>query len=270
MLEDRLRRPTLMALSNTLDSKSRDHVRVGTVCIELLIRSAAELGAPRGSQSSFKTCQTTGPNRRQSKLNTVTQGDYFAILARLILAEPNLFVQMLGSVGNVNEVWSWLSAGWFSYQAKMDNIDRQKLYLLGLTRLLELGSPMQELVLDKLQDYLDLWTNIIIDLQDGSEVNGSDCLIWGDEVEVSEYDTPKMILEKQNQHKDPIHCVNALHFVKVRLHDVVARIGGEAVFQENWAVNVDKEVMDAFQKLMNGGRFEETEWPCDLGIVMRI
>lgn len=273
MLEDRLRRPTLMALSTTLDSKSREHVRVGTVCIELLIRSAAELGGAEGVSvivrdmvetgfmnkimanlhDAWEASQTTGPNRRQSKLNTVTQGDYFAILARLILAEPNLFVQMLGTVGNVEEVWSWLSAGWFTYQARMDNIDRQKLYLLGLTRLLELGSPMQELVLGKLQDFLDLWTNIIIDLQDGSEVNGSDCLVWGPEIEVEEYDTPKMILEKQSQHKDPVHCVQALHFVKVRLHDVVARIGGEAVFQENWAINVDKEVMDAFQKLMNGG-----------------
>ena len=43
----------------------------------------------------------------------------------------------------------------------------------------------------------------------------------------------------------------ALQFVKVRLQDVVARIGGEAVFQENWVVNVDKAVMDAFQKMLN-------------------
>ncbi|RFU77616.1 armadillo-type fold [Trichoderma arundinaceum] len=271
MLEDRLRRPMLTALSGTLDSKSREHVRVGTVCIEYLIRSAAELGGSEGVSviirdmvdtgfmnkimsnlhDAWEAHQTTGPNRKQSKLNTVTEGDYFAILARLILAEPNLFVQMLSAFGNVEEVWSWLSAEWFSYQSDMDNIDRQKLYLLGLTRLLEIGSPMQELVLGKLQDYLDLWTNIIIDLQDGV-VDGTDCLVWDTEIEIVEYDTPKMILEKQSQHKDPIHSVNALQFVKVRLHDVVARIGGEAVFQENWAVNVDKEVMDAFQKLMNG------------------
>lgn len=270
MLEDRLRRPTLVALGGALDSKSREHVRVGATCIEYLIRSAAELGGTQGISvviqdmvetgfmnkimsnlhDAWEAHQTTGPNRKQSKLNTVTQGDYFAILARLILAEPNLFVQMLSAFGNIDEVWSWLSAEWFLYQASMDNIDRQKLYLLGLTRLLELGSPMQDLVLGKLQDYLDLWTNIIMDLQDGT-VDGTDCLIWDKEIEIYDYDTPKMILERQSQHKDPIHSVNALQFVKVRLHDVVARVGGEAAFQEKWAVNVDKEVMDAFQKMMS-------------------
>ncbi|KAH6609180.1 armadillo-type fold [Trichoderma cornu-damae] len=270
MLEDRLRRPALMALSGTLDSKSREHVRLGTTCIEYLIRSAAELGGPEGVSvvirdmvetgfmnkvlanlhDAWDAHQTTGPNRKQSKLNTVTQGDYFAILARLILAEPHLFVQMLSAFGNVDEVWSWLSAEWFTYQSRMDNIERQKLYLLGLTRLLELASPMQELALGKLQDYLDMWTNVIIDLQDGV-VDGTDCLIWEAEIGVFEYDSPKMILERQSLHKDPIHSVNALQFVKARLHDLVTRIGGEAVFQENWAVNVDKEVMNAFREMMN-------------------
>ncbi|KAL6889433.1 armadillo-type protein [Trichoderma longibrachiatum] len=270
MLEDRFRRPILMALSTSLDSKSREHVRLGTTSIELLIRSAAELGGAEGVSviiqdmvetgfvnklvanlhDAWEARQTTGPNKRASRLSTVTQGDYFAILARLLLAEPNLFVQMLGSVGNVQEVWAWLSSEWFSYQSGMDNLERQKLYLLGLTRLLELGSPMQELVLDRLQDYLDMWTNLIMELQDNAGP-GNDCLIWAGEPEVYDYDTPKMILEKQSQHKDPVHCVNALQFVKVRLQDVVGRIGGEAVFQENYVDNVDKAVMDAFQKMLN-------------------
>jgi hypothetical protein len=243
---------------------------MGTTCIEYLIRSAAELGGSQGISvlvgdmletgfmnkimvnlhDAWEARQTTGPNRKQSKLNTITQGDYLAILARIILAEPNLFVQMLSTFGNIEEVWSWLSAEWFAYQSRMDNIERQKLYLLGLTRLLELNSPIQELVLGKLQDYLDLWINVIMDLQDGV-VDGTDCLIWETEIEVFEYDAPRLLVERESQHKDPVHCVNALQFVKARLQDVIARIGGQEVFHGVWAVNVDKDVMEAFQKMMD-------------------
>ncbi|KAK5992646.1 Importin-11-like protein [Cladobotryum mycophilum] len=268
ILEDRLRRPTLAALAGTLESKSREQVRLGTVCIEYLIRSATELGGANGLsvvvqdmietgfmhkimeslRDAWEAHQTTGPNRKISKLNTVTEGDYLAILARIALAEPVLFTQMLSTFGSLDQVWNWLWSEWFTHQRDMDYLERQKLYLLGLTRLLELPSPMQELVLSKLQDYLDLWSSVILDLQDGV-ADGTDTLIWG-ELEPTEYDTPKMIIEREVMNKDPVHSVNALQFVKARLQDVVARVGGEAAFQENWAVNVDQDVMRRFQEML--------------------
>jgi hypothetical protein len=269
MLEDRLRRPTLAALSGALDSKSREQVRLATVCIEYLIRAATELGGSTGISvivqdmletgfmnkimtnlhDTWEAHQTTGPNRKISKLNTVTEGDYLAILARIALAEPNLFVQMLTAFGSLDQVWSWLSAEWFSHLSSMDHLERQKLYLLGLTRLLELPSPMQELVLTKLQDYFDMWTNVIIEVQEG-ELNGRDTLVWG-ELEPTEYDTPKTITEQQTMAKDPVHSVPAFVFVSARLQDVVGRVGGEATFEEQWTVNVDKDVLGRFRALAN-------------------
>jgi hypothetical protein len=270
MLEDRLRRSMLGALSMTLESRSREHVRVATVCIEYLIRAAVELGGPSGvsviiedmMQTGFMNTlmknlhdaweanQTTGPNRKISKLNTVTEGDYFAILARLALAEPTAFAQMLSTFGDVNQVWGWLSSEWFSHLSSMDHPERQKLYLLGLTRLLELPSPMQELVLGKLQDYFTMWTNVIAELQDGI-ANGTDSLIWG-ELEPTEYDTPKTIAERAMTSKDPVHSVHAFAFVQARLQDIVGRVGGEAAFQEQWAVNVDKDVLGKYQEMARG------------------
>ncbi|GJN70292.1 importin 11 [Purpureocillium lilacinum] len=267
MLEDRLRRPTLTALAGTLDSKSREMVRVGTVCVEYLIRSAAELGGSNGVsviiqdmietgfmnkimtnlRDAWEAHQTTGPNRRVSKLNTVTEGDYFAILARLALAEPNLFVQMLTTFGSLDQVWAWLSSEWFAHLLSMDHLERQKLYLLGLTRLLEVQSPMHELVLSKLQDYFDMWTNIIMELQDGV-ANNTDTLITG-ELEATEYDTPKTDAERRMMTRDPVHSVHAFGFVAPRLQDLVARAGGEAVFEETWAANVDKDVLAKFQEI---------------------
>ncbi|KAH7493624.1 hypothetical protein FOMA001_g1653 [Fusarium oxysporum f. sp. matthiolae] len=270
MLEDRLRRPTLSALSNILDSKSREQVRMGTSCIENFIRAAVELGGSTGVSvilqdmveigfmnkilgnlhDAWESHQTTGPNRKVSKLSTITETDYFAILGRLALAEPTLFSQMLTNMGSLDQVWAWLSSEWFSHMSSMDHIERQKLYLLGLTRLLELSSPVQELVLSKLQDYFDMWINVISDLQDGV-ANGTDTLIWGP-LETTEYDTPKIIAERNMEAKDPIHTVHAFDFVKMRLQDLVNRVGGEQAFQEQWAVNVDKEVLDKFQQMASG------------------
>ncbi|KAF4980158.1 hypothetical protein FZEAL_3777 [Fusarium zealandicum] len=269
MLEDRLRRPTLSALSLVLDSKSREQVRLGTVCVENLIRAAVELGGSTGVSvilqdmveigfmnkilenlhDAWEAHQTTGPNRRVSKLNTVTEGDYLAILGRLALAEPTLFTQMLTNMGSLDQVWGWLSSEWFSHLSGMDHIEREKLYLLGLTRLLELPSPMQELVLSKLQDYFDMWINVVSELQDGV-ANGSDTLIWGP-LEPSEYDTPKIIAERNASAKDPVHTVHAFDFVRMRLQDLVSRVGGEAAFEEQWASNVDQDVLGKFRAMAN-------------------
>ncbi|KAG5949796.1 hypothetical protein E4U53_005764, partial [Claviceps sorghi] len=269
MLEDGLRRHTLAALSGTLDSKSREQVRLGTVCIEYLIRAAAELGGSNGISvvvqdmletgfmnkimtnlhDAWEAHQTTGPNRKISRLNTVTEGDYFSILARVALAEPTMFVQMLTAFGGLDQVWPWLSAEWFSYLSSMDHPERQKLYLLGLTRLLELPSPMQEHTLAKLQDYFDMWTLVTIEVQEGNP-GGPDTLVW-QEPQPTEYDTPKTILEQQIIAKDPVHSVPTFGFVTTRLQDLVTRVGGEAAFEEQWAVNVDKDVLARFRELAN-------------------
>lgn len=267
ILEDRLRRPVLEALAGVLDSKAREHVRLGTLCIEYLIRAAVELGGPNGVSiiiqdmadtgflnkimtnlhDAWEAHQTTGPNRKISKLNTITEGDYFAILARLALAEPSIFVQMLTTIGSLDQIWSWLSSEWFSYLSSMDKPERQKLYLLGLTRLLELPSPVQELILSRLQDYFDMWTSIVSELQDGM-ADGTDSLIWT-EMEPTDYDTPKSIAEQEMAAKDPVHSVHAFAFARMRLQDVVNRVGGEAAFEDGWAVNVDKEILGRFQEM---------------------
>ncbi|GJC85065.1 importin-11 [Colletotrichum liriopes] len=264
VMEDRLRRPFLQALSGVLDSRSREQVRLGTVCIEYLIRAASELGGTQvifqdlleigflgkimeALHDAWEASQTTGPNKKVSKLNTITERDYFAILSRLVIADPALFVTMLTSFGPLERVWGWLSGEWFAHLDGLDHLPRQKLSLLALTRLLELPQPMQNLALVKLQDYFTLWTGTIAELQDGT-TDGTDSLIW-QELEATDYDTPKSIKETEFGQKDPIHTVNAMHFVKERLQEIVQRSGGEQQFEQEWAINVDKDVLQKFWSL---------------------
>ncbi|KAK0731359.1 armadillo-type protein [Lasiosphaeris hirsuta] len=269
ILSDGFRRPTLAALAKTLDSNSRGQNKYGAQALELVIRVAEEIGGTQGVSivvqdmldsgllrellerlhSAWESSQTTGPKRKPSKINSMKESDYFAILARVALADPAIFATMLGSFGSLETVWAWLSPQWFSNFDSMADIDRQKLSCLALTRLWELPSPMQELVLARLQDYLSMWTTVAMELRDsGDNPLVLDTLVW-EESPGNDWDTPLDVHERQFARKDPIHRVYAYDFVRTRLEDLVRRAGGEQAFEAGWAVNVDKEILLGFQQL---------------------
>ncbi|KAK4039329.1 armadillo-type protein [Parachaetomium inaequale] len=280
ILSDSLRRPTLSALAKTLDSKSRDQSHLGAKSIELVVRVAEEFGGAQGVSvvvqdlleidvlrtileglhSAWESSQTTGPNRKASKINTIKETDYFALLARIALADPALLVRMLTSFGSpLEQVWSWLSTQWFANFDCMGDVEREKLSCLALTRLWELPDrPVQDLVLARLQDYLSMWTSVVTELADGTatgagEMLGArDSLVWSD-IGRYEYDTPLDVNEREFAAKDPVHRVVTYEFVRARLADLVQRVGGEQAFEANWAVNVDREVLAGFQRLSQPG-----------------
>lgn len=265
VLGDHLRRPFLVALSGAMEAKSREQGKSAARCIELIIRAAEQLGGTKGVSvivqdlletgflnkilerlhDAWEARQTTGPNRKVAKINVVTEGDYFAILSRLALADPAVFVNMLASFGSLDQqVWPWLAGEWFAYMESWDVTEHKKLTLMGLSRLVELPPPVQDLVLGKLQDYMALWADTVAELQ-GGVADGDDCLVW-EPAEASEYDTPRSVRERELAENDPVHRVVAKHFVRERLQDLVQRAGGEQKFQEEWLVNVDKEVVQKF------------------------
>ena len=273
ILADALRRPTLAALAKTMDSKSRNQSRLGAKSIELVVRVAEELGGTQGVSvvvrdlleigllrtmledlhSAWESNQTTGPNKKPSKINSVKEADYFAILARVALADPALFVTVVGGFGSpFDQVWRWLGTQWFANFDLMGDIEREKLSCLALTRLWELPeAALQDLVLGCLQDYLSMWTSVVTELADGAVdgvTPGRDTLVWTD-LPRYDYDTPLSLHERQFAAKDPLHRLATFEFVTARLQDMVRRVGGEQAFEENWAVNVDRDVLVGFQKL---------------------
>lgn len=270
VLEDSLRRPFIEALSGHLEVKSREQVKRASKCIEYMIRSAHELGGAKGVSviiqdlletgfarkvfeglhDAWESRQTTGPNRRAPKLNTVVEGDYFAILARLLLAEPSLFLDMLTALAPLEQVLPWLFGEWFAYMESWDLIEHKKLTVLALTRLLEMQQPVQDLVLARLQDYFVLWADVVAELQDGA-VDAEDNQITT-EIEETEYDTPKIIRERELYLQDPVHRVSAKPFIREQLQGLIARAGGDQKFQEEWMANVDKDVVEKVSRFIMG------------------
>lgn len=267
LLEDRYRAPTLRALSSSLESNNRELVGITTKYLESFIRLSHDLGGTPGLQlvvrdmigtglltnilegihDAYEAHLTSGPKRRVSRVDSIKLGDYFSILSRITVIDPVIFVEVLASLGPLDQVWKWLSNEWFSSFDTIADIDRLKLGLLALTRLLELHQPMQDLVLLKLQDYFFMWTTVMLQLLERG--TGNDMLVLTEEQEGTEWDTPKDVRQRALYVSDPVKRVQSLPFVKERLGSLVQRLGGEQAFQENWAVNVDKEVLAGFQAL---------------------
>ncbi|KAI0007770.1 putative importin 11 [Xylariaceae sp. FL0662B] len=269
LLEDQLRRPVLIALSKAIGSKPRERVRVAIKYTDAFIRLSHELGGTpglrvvvqdmmetgflteifEGIHDAYEAHQTTGPKKRSSRVSYLTLSDYFAILSRITVIDPAIFVEVLASLGPLDQIWNWLSAEWFSSLDNVADIAQNKLNLLALTRLLELPQPMRNYVLMKLQDYFSMWTSVMVQLLDDKENPGNDLLVLTMEYPGNEWDTPKDVRERALYMSDPVRTVQSLSFVKERLHGLVEGVGGEQTFRENWAVNVDKEVLDGFQAL---------------------
>lgn len=272
ILSDTYRLRTLSYLTSLLGVSKRELAGLVTSIVELLFRAAEALGGSggvaavakdlietgymekllSGLHEAYSAHETSGPNRKYSKLDTIVETDYFTILARLAYGDPATFVQTLATVGGSFEaVWEWLSTEWFRHFDCMANVERQKLSCLALTRLIELPAPMPSLIIAKLQDYFSMWTATVTELCEGSRFF-EDSQVWDverkttkGEWEVSEEDERKRLLDGS----DPVHVVPVFDFVKEKLTQLVQSVGGEEVFQREALVNVDMDVVKAFQML---------------------
>jgi hypothetical protein len=268
MLADGVRLRLLSYMTNLLGVTKRELAGLVTTIVEDLIRAAEKLGGTdglaivvkdlfesgysekifEGLRDAWEAHQETGPNRRYPKLDDVVETDYFTILARIAVADPETFMKVLGTVGSVDAVWEWISSEWFLHFDSMANCTRQKLSCLALTRLLELPPPMTPLILARLQDYFGMWIGVISEVMDGRD-DGGDNLYQETMVEGSEWDSPEDVRKRQLGFEDPVARTHTFNFVKERLQGLIEKCGGEEAFQRDWAVNVDKDVLAAFQDL---------------------
>lgn len=166
--------------TSLLGSLSREANGRVTHLIELLIRSADSLGGIPAVQEltssllstaflptllsalheAYKAHQTTGPNRITPSIDSVTETNYFTLLARLAIASPSLFTSALDAAlpGNTIE---WLLAEWFAHIDSISHEIQKKLSCMALTALLETG---QAWILSRLQSLMGLWSDVVTEL----------------------------------------------------------------------------------------------------------
>ncbi|KAJ2890746.1 Armadillo-type fold protein [Zalerion maritima] len=268
MLSDKLRQPTLHALFLSLEARGREVIGSARHSIWMMIRFAGDLGGSDGLTAivkdmvsngfiakimeqihdSWNASQTTGPNRKPSKLPVLTEIDYFLILGRIALSDPKIFVMMLSELGQLESLLSWFVSRWFANFDSMTNGEHAKESCLAITRLLELPSPVQDLVLSTLQEYFSMWTTVVTDVRSEAN-NGRDAYVWDNADERYDWETPLDVISRKTLYQWETHSIDTRDFIMARLNNLVARVGGEQAFQDQWVVNVDKDVVAGFQQL---------------------
>lgn len=196
MLQGPIRDRFLKAFSSLLGTLKQASNGTVTHLVEIFIRAAESIGGEelvntmgsslmttgflvslvKGLHESWEAHQTTDPNRKQTSIEGVIETDYFSVLARLALASPTVFVRTLESTALVRgeksmELYSWLFTEWFSHFGNMGEPHKKKLMCLALTKLLETARPV---ILERLQDLITVWTDVITELQEGAEDTGGE------------------------------------------------------------------------------------------------
>ncbi|KAJ5157226.1 uncharacterized protein N7482_008326 [Penicillium canariense] len=290
VLSDEIRLPLLAALETLLPFTTKQRTGVVPRLVDMMIRGAEAVDG--GSESSYsaisqslldssllhslleglytahESSQTTGPNRKTSYVVGVVETDYYSVLARLALANPTIFASAVAAATNSSQeqTLTWLLTEWFLHYDNIGSVNQKKLHALALTQLLALPghssdpsqpAPPPAYILNHIQSYLTIWTDIIIELAEGGSDQNADYLVcWNAPAgsatappEAEENEDPETRRRREWDNADAIHRFPIRAFVRHRLHEVIVACGGAQRFQEEWLVSVDSEVVSAFGAL---------------------
>ncbi|PVH94763.1 ARM repeat-containing protein [Periconia macrospinosa] len=207
-----------------------------------------------GLHGAWTHHQSHGPYRElpSRAVDGVVETDYFTVLARIGLASPSILLEALSSVGNTElaKTLDWLLDEWFGHIENIGDLSNKKLMTLVLSRLLEVEGG--RFVLEKLQNLITVWTDVLGQLLDGMDDKSADCLYWPDEPNPYWPSDPEAQEEQRKReliYSDPVHRLNLVVVVREHLHAAIQASGGETRFQEEWLSRVDKDVLKGFGEL---------------------
>lgn len=226
-----------------------------------------------GLHDAHQASQSTGPRRKTSPVYGVVETDYLSVLARMALADPRIFISAVtaaASPSTEEQTFSWLLEEWFFHFDNIGSVTHKKLHAMALTQLLSVNgtsSPPPAYVLNNMQSYLTVWTDIITELAEGADADPNDprsgdyLIFWdgpkgdgitndnnegGAEEKYQETEPPETTRRRGWSNMDAVHKVNIRRFVREKVQGMVVGCGGEERFRDEWLVNVDAEVVSAF------------------------
>ncbi|PGG96510.1 hypothetical protein AJ80_09816 [Polytolypa hystricis UAMH7299] len=287
LLSDNIRFRILASLEGLLRYTAKQQIGVVPHLVETMIRGVESVDA--GSEHAYSIVAKslvdssflptllsslheayeanlgTGPNRRSASVSGVVETDYLSVLARLALANPKIFIStVVASAPHAPEAqtFHWLLTEWFAHFDNMGDINRKKLHALALTHLLSVNgpsAPAPDYLLNDLQSYLVIWTDLITELSEGSDYDPNDprrsdyLILWNsDSADGKQHpanEPPETARRRERSKSDPVHKVNLRDFVAQTFQGVVNACGGIDKFRDNWLVNVDREIVNGFGQL---------------------
>jgi hypothetical protein len=290
LLSDNIRFRLLVSFETLLTSTTRQRIGVIPHLVEMLIRGVefVDGGSEQaysvfakslldssflpsllsGLREAYDSHLTTGPNKKSAGVYGVVETDYLSVLARLALANPKIFISAVTASAEPEteeQALTWILTEWFSHFDNMGDISRKKLHALALTHLLSVNgaeSPPPTYLLNHLQSYLTVWTDLITELAEGTDYapddprHGDYLIFWPDRSNESNMDgkyhesePPETTRRRAWSYSDPLHRINIRDFVTDNLQRLVGVCGGVDLFRDRWLVNVDHDIVKGFGQL---------------------
>ncbi|KAG9590968.1 ARM repeat-containing protein, partial [Aureobasidium melanogenum] len=283
MLSDEMRKPLMASLSNLVGYVKADASGTVNNLVELIIRSAERIGGEsaistiagdliesdflrkqlRGLHGSWVAHCTTGPLAKEPPVDGIVETDYFSVLARLAMGSENTFLQAVQAAAppipltdttnqpTLHDSMKWLLEEWFSHFENIGDPSRRKLMCLALTKLLSTSQPF---ILGSLQSLMTLWTDMVTEIREDGGAVDSDTLVYDnpDQLRTTEagvIEAPEDERRRALTFADPVHNVRTTQWIKHYLQLAIQAAGGQEAFQNEWLVNVDKDVIAAFGAL---------------------
>ena len=276
LLSDDIRAQLFRALTSLLNVRKVDIVDDVCDILELLIRAADTLGSAPAVQiitesliqsgtlprlldslaANHETHQSTGPNRKDPPDDWRNETNYFLVLARILLVSPQIFLSTIDSWArsrgrDTETALTELLDEWFVHMDSVGAPGKKKLLTLALTKLLETGASW---ILSRLQELMALWTSVSAEFSDETKGPLSDTLVYESakenaDVEGAGGEVPEEERRRRLEREDVVHSVNANEFIRYHLQSAIQGVGGMQAFQEQWLVNVDKDVVKGFEAL---------------------
>ncbi|KAG9742022.1 ARM repeat-containing protein, partial [Aureobasidium melanogenum] len=283
MLSDEMRKPLMASLSNLVGYVRADASGTVNNLVELIIRSAERIGGEsaistiagdlvesdflrkqlRGLHGSWIAHCTTGPLAKEPPVDGIVETDYFSVLARLAMGSENTFLQAVQAAAppipltdttnqpTLHDSMKWLLEEWFSHFENIGDPSRRKLMCLALTKLLSTSQPF---ILGSLQSLMTLWTDMVTEIREEGGAVDSDTLVYDnpDQLRTTEagvIEAPEDERRRALTFADPVHNVRTTQWIKHYLQLAIQAAGGQEAFQNEWLVNVDKDVIAAFGAL---------------------
>ncbi|KAH9947240.1 ARM repeat-containing protein [Amylocystis lapponica] len=196
------------------------------------------------------------------KESTVLLTEYTHLLARVALADRQLFLQLMSATAlaqNQSEtiLWESMLDQWFLRFDNMSEPRHRKLSALALANLVSTGRP--EVMNRVSSEICNLWIDVMGEIKealreppaDDDTTSGSSLLLYWDKPLTSYFhgseDTLEYDRRKAYYDNDPVRTIQLTAFLTARLQEAEVVCGGAAAFQNMYLCKTDPVLMERMQ-----------------------
>ncbi|KAH9846976.1 ARM repeat-containing protein [Lenzites betulinus] len=197
----------------------------------------------------------------EDKLETTVLAEYVYVIARIAVADRQLFLQLVSAMAaaqNVKEelIWEPILNQWWNRFDNMSEPRLRKLTAMGIANLVSTGRPE---VLDRLStEICNLWIDVFGEIKEAQESANNDpglTLYWDRPFEQTFTDaegTHEFQRRKAFFESDPVRTTPLTVYIGARLREAEAACGGGAELQTRYLAKAEPLLLKQIWDALNG------------------